>query len=258
MPDLTVSLVQTELHWEDRARNLDMLGGLLRTMPASTHLIVLPEMFTTGFSMNAAELAEPVNGPAIDWMRRMAADRACILTGSLIVSEGGRFFNRLIWMNPDGSFLQYDKRHLFRLGEEHLTFAAGSSRLVAEIQGWRICPLICYDLRFPVWSRNRGDYDALLYVANWPRARRRAWTSLLRARAIENQAYVIAVNRIGEDGMGIRYSGDSGVYDPRGRKLSRLKAGEDRIETLTISRAALEEYRAAFPFALDADDFEMR
>lgn len=258
MPDLTVSLVQTELQWEDQARNLDSLGGILSTVPPSADLIVLPEMFTTGFSMRAAEMAEPVDGSSIDWMRRQAADRACVLTGSLIVTEGGRFYNRLIWMKPDGSFQYYDKRHLFRMGEEHLTFTAGSRRLVAETNGWRVCPLICYDLRFPVWSRNRGDYDALIYVANWPQARIGAWNTLLRARAIENQAYVIAVNRIGVDGKGIRYSGGSGVYDPRGRSLSRLRAGEDRVETLRISRAALDSFRASFQVALDADDFELR
>ena len=258
MPDLTVSLVQTELHWEDKARNLDRLGGILSTIPFSTDLIVLPEMFTTGFSMNAAALAEPVDGPTVDWMREKAADRACVLTGSLIISEGGRFYNRLVWMNPDGSFSHYDKRHLFRMEGEHRTFAAGSRRLLVEIKGWRVCPLICYDLRFPVWSRNRGDYDALLYVANWPRARIGAWKSLLKARAIENQAYVIAVNRVGVDGKGITYSGGSGVYDPRGRKLSRLRAGEDRVETLTVSRALLDDYRAGFQVSLDADDFELR
>jgi omega-amidase len=258
MPDLTVSLVQTELRWEDKARNLERLGGILGAVPASTDLIVLPEMFTTGFSMNAAALAEPMSGPSVDWMREKAMDQGCVLTGSLIVSEGGRFYNRLIWMNPDGSSSQYDKRHLFRMEGEHRTFAAGSRRLVVETKGWRVCPLICYDLRFPVWSRNRGDYDALLYVANWPQARSRAWKSLLRARAIENQSHVIAVNRIGVDGNGIKYSGDSGVYDPQGLKLSRLRSGEDRVETLAISRAALDEYRAAFQVALDADDFELR
>jgi predicted amidohydrolase len=214
-------------------------------------------MFSTGFSMNAAALAEGMDGPTIRWLRESAAWKRCAITGSVIIREGSRNFNRLIWMRPDGSCDHYDKRHLFRMAGEHEHFTAGSRRLVVDIGGWRVCPLICYDLRFPVWSRNRGDYDCLLYIANWPKPRRSAWKVLLRARAIENQSYVIGVNRIGRDGQGVAFSGDSAVFDPKGVRLSRTRPDEEYVETLSLSYMKLMDYRAKFRIFLDADDFDL-
>ncbi len=257
MQDINITLVQTALHWEDKPRNLDMFSRLLSRIEGPTDLVVLPEMFNTGFSMNAAVLAETSDGPAVRWLAEKASDLGCVITGSLIFAEGGRFYNRLIWMRPDGTFVHYNKRHLFRMAGEHESFAAGSRRLVTDLKGWRFCPLICYDLRFPVWSRNRGDYDALMFIANWPEPRSRAWKSLLPARAIENQACVIAVNRIGTDGNDKAYSGDSGAYDPRGTLLSRTRSHEESIETVTLSGRELMDFREKFQVALDADAFEI-
>ena len=185
-------------------------------------------MFSTGFSMDAAALAEDMDGPTIGWMREEAAAMGCVLAGSLIVREGGRHFNRLVWARPDGTLAHYDKRHLFRMAGEQQHYAAGDRRLVVEIKGWRVCPMVCYDLRFPVWSRNRGDYDLLLYVANWPARRAHAWSALLRARAIENLSYVVGVNRIGRDGNGTSYAGDSVALDFLGQPLSS-EGGGDRV-----------------------------
>jgi len=257
MRDIDITLVQTSLHWEDKSRNLDMFSRLLGRVEGPTDLIVLPEMFNTGFSMNAAVLAEAADGPAVRWLADQAAALGCVITGSIIFAAAEGHTNRLIWMRPDGTFAHYDKRHLFRMAGEHEFFAAGSRRLVAELKGWRFCPLICYDLRFPVWSRNRGDYDALVFIANWPEPRRRAWKSLLPARAIENQAYVIAANRIGTDGNDREYSGDSGVYDPTGKLLSRTRPYEESVETVTLSGRELVDFRQTFQVALDADPFEI-
>jgi len=257
MQDIDVTLVQTALHWEDKPRNLDMFSRLLSRIEGPTDLVVLPEMFNTGFSMNAVALAESAEGPAVRWLSEKSADLGCVIMGSVIFEAEGGYTNRLIWMRPDGTFVHYDKRHLFRMAGETESFAAGSRRLVVDLKGWRFCPLICYDLRFPVWSRNRSDYDALVFIANWPEPRSRAWKSLLPARAIENQAYVIAVNRVGTDGNGRAYSGDSGVYDPRGMLLSRIRPHEEIIETLTLSGRELVDFREKFQVALDADSFKI-
>ncbi len=257
MQDLSVTLVQTVLHWEDKARNIGMFRRLLDGIEGHTDLVVLPEMFNTGFSMNAKALAEDTDGPALRWLSETSADLDCVITGSIIFASGGKYFNRLIWMRPDGTFAHYDKRHLFRMAGEHESFAAGSHRLVVELKGWRFCPLICYDLRFPVWSRSRGDYDALIFIANWPEPRSLAWKSLLPARAIENQAYVVGVNRIGTDGNGRTYSGDSGVYDPKGELLTVPRPHEKSIETISLSCGDLADFREKFQVALDADSFKI-
>ena len=257
MQDINITLVQTSIHWEDKPRNLDMFSRLLGRIEGPTDLVVLPEMFNTGFSMNAAALSETERGAAVRWLADTASNLGCVITGSVIFAAEGRHTNRLIWMRPDGTFSHYDKRHLFRMAGEHDFFAAGSRRLVTDLKGWRFCPLICYDLRFPVWSRNRGDYDVLVFIANWPEPRSRAWNSLLPARAIENQAYVIAVNRIGTDGNGRDYSGDSGVFDPRGALLSRTRPREESIETVTLSGGELADIRKNFQVALDADAFDI-
>jgi omega-amidase len=257
MQDLSVTLVQTALHWHNAVANREMLAQKMESLTEPTDLIVLPEMFTTGFSMDAPQLAEKPDGPTLDWLQEQAEKYKAVITGSLITEENGKYYNRLIWMRPDGSFEHYDKRHLFRMAAEHEVYTAGTSRLVVTLNGWRICPLICYDLRFPVWSRNIGpDYDLLLYVANWPAKRNLAWKTLLPARAIENLAYVVGVNRVGEDGKGITYSGDSGVYGPAGETIWQ-QSHEEAFQTVKLSIEPLQAYRQAFPAFLDADPFTL-
>jgi predicted amidohydrolase len=253
---LRVTLVQTELQWQDPAGNRHRLAAHFRGLLGHTDLVVLPEMFSTGFSMDAAALAEDMDGPTVGWMREEAAALGCVVTGSLIVREAGHCRNRLVWARPDGTVEHYDKRHLFRVAGEQDYYAAGTRRLVVDLKGWRVCPMICYDLRFPVWSRNRDDYDLLLYVANWPQRRAHAWSTLLRARAIENLSYVVGVNRIGKDGNGASYSGDSVALDYLGQPLSS-EGGGDRVETAVLDLESLQSYRASFPAHLDADRFEL-
>jgi predicted amidohydrolase len=256
-PHLRVTLVQAELAWQAPATNRRALAAHFRGLVGHTDLVVLPEMFSTGFSMDAEGLAETMDGPPVDWMREEAAALGCVITGSLIVRDGAHCYNRLVWARPHGTTEHYDKRHLFRLAGEQDHFAAGSRRVVIEIKGWRVCPMICYDLRFPVWSRSRGDYDLLLYVANWPQRRALAWNTLLRARAIENLSYVVGVNRIGRDGNGASYAGDSVALDFLGQPLSS-EGGGDRVETAVLDMESLRAYRASFPAHLDADDFELK
>ena len=259
MQNFTVSLVQPDLHWQQPAANRAMLAELLESALDSTvpaDLIVLPEMFTTGFTMAAAAHAEPTVGPTLTWMRAQAAYYNAVVTGSVLVAEGSHYYNRLLWVRPDGSFTCYDKRHLFRMAGEHEVLKAGGQRLVEEWRGWRIMPLICYDLRFPVWSRNHHDqpYDLLLYVANWPQARVEAWETLLRARAIENVAYVVGVNRLGPDGHGIAHSGQSAIINMHGAYLAQ--AGNlQTVLTHTLQAKALQEYRHKMPALLDRDDY---
>jgi predicted amidohydrolase len=253
---LRVTLVQTGIAWQAPATNRRALAARCRGLLGHTDLIVLPEMFSTGFSMDAEGLAETMSGSTVGWMREEAAATGCAITGSLIVREGDRCYNRLVWARPDGTLEHYDKRHLFRMVNEQRHYASGSRRLVVELKGWRLCPLVCYDLRFPVWSRNRGDYDVLLYVANWPQRRAHAWATLLKARAIENLSYVVGVNRIGTDGNGTTYAGDSVVLDFLGRPLSS-EGGGDRVETAVLDLESLQAYRASFPAHLDADRFEL-
>jgi omega-amidase len=253
---LRVTLVQTELAWQDPAANRRNLAAHFRGLAGHTDLVVLPEMFSTGFSMDAEALAEDMDGPTIGWMREEAAALGCVVTGSLIVRDAARCFNRLVWARPDGSLEHYDKRHLFRMVSEQLHYAAGSRRLVVEVKGWRVCPMVCYDLRFPAWSRSRDDYDVLLYVANWPQRRAHAWTTLLKARAIENLCYVVGVNRVGKDGNGASYAGDSVALDFLGQPLSSEGSGE-RVETAVLDLESLQAYRRSFPAQLDADRFEI-
>lgn len=258
MQDLKVTLIQTDLYWERIEDNLSLFENRFSFLTEPTDLIVLPEMFSTAFTMNSAKLAEEMNGPTMQWMAHHAKDKNAVITGSLIMKENGKYYNRLIWMRPDGSYAQYDKRHLFRMANEHEHYSAGNKRMVIELKGWNICPLICYDLRFPVWSRNKEEYDILLYVANWPERRRTPWTTLLAARAIENYAYSIGVNRVGTDGNNIAFSGDSAVYDFFGTNLSHLKPNERGFETITLSSTKLQEFRKSFPVWMDADSFELK
>ena len=255
-PHLRVTVIQTALAWQDAEANRRRLAAHLRGLVGHTDLVALPEMFSTGFTMAAEVFAETMDGPTVGWMREEAAALGCVITGSLIVRENGRHYNRLVWARPDGTLTHYDKRHLFRMAGEQEHYSAGGRRVVVEIKGWRVRPLVCYDLRFPVWSRSRGDYDALLYVANWPARRAQAWTTLLRARAIENLSYVIGVNRVGTDGNGAAYAGDSVVLDFLGQSLSSEGGGE-RVETTVLDLESLTAWRQSFPAHLDADDFAL-
>lgn len=263
MNNLKVTLLQTSLHWHDAPANLANIEVQLKGIGTGTDLVILPEMFTTGFTMSPETAAEPQGGPGLQWMIRMAAEKGCVITGSIAVEDKGRYYNRLYWVRPDGSYEMYNKRHLFRMAHEQQHYTAGDQKLVVELKGWKICPLVCYDLRFPVWSRNRlvnnaPEYDLLLYVANWPEARVYPWKQLLIARAIENQCYVAGLNRIGVDGNKYQYSGDSALINPRGEVLSKPNAQEEICETIELSYAYLEEFRKLFPVMLDADGFELK
>jgi len=265
MSTLTITTIQSNLFWEDKAANLHLLQQKIESITEPTEIVVLPEMFSTGFSMQVNELAETMDGETVQWMQRVSRENGIILTGSVIIEEEGKYFNRLIWMLPNGHFGYYDKRHLFAYGEEDQHYTAGSKRLIASVKGWRINLLVCYDLRFPVWARQtplsggRGaggevEYDVLIYVANWPEKRSHAWKTLLCARAIENQCYVVGVNRVGDDAKNIHYSGNSLVIDPTGQVLYHM-ADEEDINTITLSKEKLEEVRTRFPFLNDADGF---
>ncbi|MGD8241879.1 MAG: amidohydrolase [Desulfobacterales bacterium] len=253
MSDLTLTLVQSELAWEQRKTNLDRFAARLQPLAGTTDLVILPEMFSTGFTMNAGPLAEDLKGPTLDWMRAMARQLRADITGSVIIREGGAFYNRLLWVKSDGAFRSYDKCHLFRMSGEHDVYAAGRELLTVTLKGWRLRPFICYDLRFPIWCRNRHQaYDLAIFVANWPSARAAHWRTLLRARAIENQSYVAGVNCVGTDGNGVVYQGDSTVIDPQGVVRHHCDDREEVI-TLTLPRQDLDDYRAAFPAWKDAD-----
>jgi omega-amidase len=260
MSDLTVSLIQANLHWEDVAANLAMFDEKINSIQERTEVIILPEMFSTGFSMQSERLAQTMDGSAVQWMKQKSKEKNVIITGSLIIEEGGEYYNRLIWMLPNGTFGIYNKRHLFGFAGEEDHYKAGDKRLIAQVKGWKLNLSICYDLRFPVWARNslleNGEpaYDVLVNVANWPERRNTPWRALLQARAIENQCYVIGVNRVGNDGNDIYHSGDSSIIDPIGEIIYH-KAHDEDVFTYTLSKNHLNELRAKFPFMKDADRF---
>lgn len=253
--DINLTLIQSDLHWEDPAANRKQFSEKLQKLQEPTDLIVLPEMFSTGFSMRAEHLAEPMEGESMAWMHREAEGQNAVVMGSLIIQEGAHYYNRLIWMRPNGTYATYDKRHLFGMAKEDEVYTAGEERLVVHCKNWKICPLICYDLRFPVWSRNDDDFDLLIYIANWPQKRAAHWKNLLTARAIENQVYVVGVNRIGTDGKGYDYSGDSTVLEPAGGLLYQ-KSGEADVYQLNLSTDYLQEVRTQLPFLRDRDHFK--
>lgn len=256
MKNLVVALVQHMITPNAPEENLVRYAVALASMNKKVDLIVLPEVFTTGFCSSARQYAEVVGGRAYQWMHQQAHQYNSVVTGSLVVKRGDEYFNRLVWMRPDGTHVHYDKRHLFRMAGEHTRYAMGSERVLVELNGWRILPLICYDLRFPVWSRNRNDYDLALYVANWPSARALHWNRLLQARAIENLSYVIGVNRVGMDEASQHYAGDSSVYSATGELIATSQEAEVLVVELFAEQ--LQEYRARFPAHLDADNFELR
>lgn len=263
MQDLTVTLIQSDLLWEDREKNKEAFAERLASIDRPTDLILLPEMFTTGFAMEPHQLAEPMEGPTMQWMHEMATTKNSVLAGSIIIKEKEKFYNRLIWMRPDGSYDFVDKKHLFTFAGENKHYTPGNKKLLVELKGWKIMPLICYDLRFPVWSKNRYkadsgfDYDCMINVANWPEKRSHVWRILLMARALENQSYVIGINRIGTDGNKIGYSGDSAVISPKGENLSNMTPYKEQIETVVMSRTGLDTFRDNFRPWADWDDFEI-
>jgi predicted amidohydrolase len=257
MSTLKITSFQSYLFWENIDKNLQNLGLRLNSIREKTDLIVLPEMFSTGFSMNPSKFAEEMGGKTMKWMHDQARKFESVITGSLIIKESDKYYNRLIWMRPDGSHEQYDKRHLFGMGEEDKHYTAGTQKLFVELKGWKICPAICYDLRFPVWLRNKNEeYDLLLIVANWPERRSLHWRSLIPARAIENQAFVVAVNRVGHDGNEVFHSGDSMCIDPNG-KVVYYKPNDEDLYTFTIHKNDLTETRRNLPFLKDADSFDI-
>jgi len=262
MQDLKVTTIQTPLHWQDKQANISMLEEKIWEIEEDTDLIVLPEMFNTGFTMEAEKMAEPMNLHTFKWMRQMASQKKAVVTGSYIVNDNGEYYNRLIWMQPNGEYSTYDKRHLFRMADEDAHFSAGTKDLVVELKGWKIKPLVCYDLRFPVWCRNKSndqnelEFDLILFVANWPAVRVSAWDTLLKARAIENVSYSIGVNRIGDDGKGIAHNGHSAIYGPKGDAVYFAEDREE-IKTVTISAKDLLRFREKFPAQLDADKFSI-
>ena len=252
---LHITLIQPDIVWENVPANLLQYEQMIANIAGDKHIVALPEMFSTGFSMAPERLAEPMDGRTVTWMANMAVKHRCIITGSAIIQEEGKYYNRMLWVQPDGRIGTYDKRHLFAYAFEDQHYTPGQTRLIASVNGWRINLLICYDLRFPVWARNQGDeYDVLLYVANWPEARSLAWRTLLQARAIENQCYVVGVNRVGKDGKDFNYIGESCVFGPLGEQIWQ-QANEVTCHTATLQKETLLAVRTKLPFLNDADKF---
>lgn len=254
---LNIAVFQFDLSWENPLENRSEIERMLLKTDRKTEVVFLPEMFTTGFSMNASKLAETMNGPTVTWMKKLAAEYRMALCGSVIIQENGKFFNRLLFTEPSGEIHTYDKRHLFSMGNEPDFFNRGTERLIVNYKGWRIFPLICYDLRFPVWARNRNEYDLLFYSANWPQSRALVWNTLLKARSIENQCYTVGANRVGTDGNGIGYSGNSQVIHPKGIVMAEAEDSSARIVEATLSMGDLLKFRASFPVLDDADHFQL-
>lgn len=254
MENLKVTIIQPEIIWENPQANLSKYSELISAIE-ETDVIILPEMFTTGFSMQPEKLKEPINGVSVNWMKKIAIEKNAAVVSSLIIEENNQMFNRAFWVFPDGKFEYYDKRHLFTMGQEHLHYSGGKRKLIVEYKGWRFCPLICYDLRFPVWSRNKGNYDVLIYIANWPSPRHHVWKNLLIARAIENQSYCFGVNRTGTDGNGLKYKGDSCFISPKG--FSTFLGEKENVHTFEISYSELHNFRKSFPLLDDGDEFRI-
>jgi len=254
MENLKITLVQTDIIWENPKANIIKYAEMLATVD-STDVIVLPEMFTTGFSMAPEKLKENMNGPSVLWMKNLAREKDAAVTGSLIIEDGGKTLNRALWVFPDGKTESYDKRHLFTMGEENQHYSPGNKKLIVEYKGWRFCPLICYDLRFPVWSRNAENYDVLIYMANWPSPRHHVWKNLLIARAVENQSFCFGVNRVGTDGTGLHYLGDSAMLTSKG--FAEFFGDNETIRTFEISYSELHNFRNNFPLLSDKDEFQV-
>jgi omega-amidase len=255
---LNVAVFQFDIAWENPAANRTKIDEWLLKITRKSDVIFLPEMFNTGFSMNVAELAETMDGETVQWMKKSSSEHDCALCGSLIIKEDDLYFNRLLFVEPSGEVQFYNKRHLFTMGNEEGHFQKGTERLIVDYKGWRICPLICYDLRFPVWARNRNEYDILVYSANWPQARTEVWNTLLKARSIENQSYVVGANRVGVDGSIISYMGNSQLIDPKGHILAEIGDHHKGIVSAGFSHSELMQFRTTFPVLKDADQFSIQ
>ncbi len=255
MENLKITLVQPEIIWENIKANLDKYSEIISEVDL-TDLIVLPEMFTTGFSMSPGKLKESMDGATVQWMKKLAREKDASVVGSLIIEENGKIYNRAVWVFPNGKTEYYDKHHLYTMGKEHLHYSPGTKKLVVEYKGWRFCLLICYDLRFPVWSRNTENYDVLIYMANWPSPRHHVWKNLLVSRAVENQSYCIGVNRTGTDGEGLFYLGDSALISPKG--FGDFFGEFPQLQTIEISYSELHKFRQNFPLLDDRDNFEIK
>lgn len=254
---LNVALIQTDLAWENQKANKQNIANKVSTISNDVDLIILPELFTSGFTMNANAVAEPMHGKTISWLKTLAKEKNAAITGSLVIKDNNNYYNRLVFVTPLGKVLHYDKRHSFTLAGEHKVYTAGQKKVIINYNGWKICPLICYDLRFPVWARNVEDYDVLLYVANWPKPRINAWDALLKARAIENMCYCIGVNRVGLDANKHNYLGHSAVYDVLGNNLNPIIKNEDAIINVTLKKSEIEQHRNQLNFLNDRDAFNL-
>ena len=254
---LNIAFIQPDLKWEDAEANRKLFSERIKEISNDVELIILPEMFTTGFSMNAENLAEETEAETLAWLQENARSKSSAITGSVIITENGNYYNRLFFVFPDGSYKLYDKRHTFTLAKEDETYTAGKDRLIVDYKGWKICPLVCYDLRFPVWARNTVDYDLLIYVANWPKKRVDAWDALLKARAIENMAYCVGLNRTGEDGDGYIYNGHSVAYDTLGKPITDLNREDEFIAEVSLDRESMLETRSKLKFLQDRDKFSL-
>lgn len=257
MQPLEVTIIQADLVWENPLANRKFFEKEIKNISNKVDLIVLPEMFTTGFTMNASTIAEKMNGNTINWMQQLAKEKNAAITGSIVITENDRFYNRLLFVFPSGKIEHYDKRHTFTLAGENKEYTAGKDKLIANYKGWKICPLICYDLRFPVWARNIENYDLLLYVANWPKQRIAAWDTLLQARAIENMSYVIGVNRVGKDANNYEYPGNSAIVDCLGKVIKRFDNGKNNTVSLTLDHGYQEKIRERLGFLKDKDEFKI-
>ena len=254
---LNIALIQTELAWENPELNRANLSKKINAIIAPVDVIVLPEMFTSGFTMNPERVAETMQGETVSWMQTLAAEKQSAITGSFVVKEDDNYYNRMVFIHPNGTIEQYDKRHTFTLAGEDKVYTAGRKKIVIEYKGWKICPLVCYDLRFPVWSRNSEHYDILIYVASWPAIRMVAWDTLLKARAIENMSYCVGVNRVGTDDNNHNYSGHSAAYDALGHRIDAIPFDKEAVEIVTLKKSLLEQNRAKFNFLADQDQFSI-
>lgn len=253
--ELKIALIQADLVWENPKQNRLNFTKKIEGISEAIDLVILPEMFTTGFTMNASDVAESMQGETVLWMENLALKKDTAIMGSVVITEGGSYYNRLLFVEPSGKISWYDKRHAFTLVGEDKIYSAGSEKLMINYKGWKICPLVCYDLRFPVWARNTEDYDVLTYVANWPKPRILAWDALLKARSIENMCYTIGVNRVGVDGVNSTYSGHSAMYDVLGKQMTNFIPNKEQIEIVTLEKRHIEAYRNKLKFLNDRDDF---
>lgn len=258
MNNLKVALIQSDLVWENPKLNRDNFSEKINSIPDQVDLIILPEMFTSGFTMNPELIAESMEGETVKWMRGLAIKNHAAITGSIVIKDGDKYYNRMLFVNPSGDVETYDKRHTFTLAGEDKVYTAGLNKLIVNYKGWKICPLICYDLRFPVWSRNIEDYDVLLYVANWPQPRIKAWDTLLKARAIENMCYCIGVNRVGFDSNNYEYSGNSAVYDVLGKRISTILPKKEQIDIVYLDKDHINKNRDKLQFLNDRDYFSLK